>query len=204
MAGESEKTYWACGRLLTLTDGIFAIAMTIMALDLDIPIGLTHGELWLAVQAVGPKVGLYFLSFFILGRMWLAHHATFHQIENIDRTFAALTLCTLAFVALVPAATNFVNDYATDGHAVMIYTTVILATTLLDFASWRYAIQDRHILKENLAPERIRAIDIRNLVFVGMSLLVILLAYLVPEVALYSLGALLIVSPILVKLIARA
>jgi len=169
--------------------------MTIMVLGLDVPAGLSEGELNRTLHRLGPAVGIYLLSFFILGRIWLVHHARFQHIARIDRTFAVLSLCSLAFVALVPAGTSLVSDYPHHSHAIMIYTAAFAIITGFDFAAWRYAIGRGHLIKKELGAQAIRSVDIRNLTFLGFAVASIAMAYIVPEFALYFLLFLLVAAP---------
>ncbi len=125
-------------RLLFLSDGILAIAMTLLAIDLKIPEGLSGLQVRDAIAGLGTDLGHYFLSFYILARYWMGHVARFNRIHAIDLTFVNLSLFSLCMIALVPAGTALISDYPTDRSAFSIYMVLMGLLGTSDFLAWRH------------------------------------------------------------------
>jgi uncharacterized membrane protein len=91
-------------RIGALSDGLFAIAMTIIVLEIRVPAVEPHTDAAVlgAIGQLGPRFVTYFLSFLTLGIFWNAQHAQLNYVARADRTFAWLQLVYLSFVALMP------------------------------------------------------------------------------------------------------
>ena len=92
-------------RIVNLSDAVFAIAMTLLVLDLrvpDLPEGLVDSELPAALLSLWPKYLGYVLSFVVIGTFWVIHHSIFRSIRRYDRTLLWLNFLFLMFVAFVP------------------------------------------------------------------------------------------------------
>jgi uncharacterized membrane protein len=119
-------------RLVALSDGIFAIAMTLLVLDISVPSGLDHtgfrrflGETW-------PHLGAYALSFGVISGIWHDHHRIFRLVHRADGLVTRLTLVLLGLVALLPFPTALLADYGGEPAAVAVYAaTVGLINVLL-------------------------------------------------------------------------
>ena len=111
-------------RILAFTDGLFAIAMTLLVVDLAVPV-LHHDSSVheLADQLNNEKENFisFFISFAVIGRYWLAHHAFFSQLARMDRRLIALNLLYLAFIAFLPFPTALLGEYFANPLSVVIY-----------------------------------------------------------------------------------
>jgi uncharacterized membrane protein len=131
-------------RIQSLTDGVFAIAMTILVLELKPP--------RVAPSGLGPSlrglVGLllvYFLTFLVLGGMWFRHRMEFVYIRHVDHPLAWLNLGMLGFVALVPWSASLVGQQPGAHLTVIIYNVNLAAATLLQQLGWLYATGRGHL-----------------------------------------------------------
>jgi uncharacterized membrane protein len=91
-------------RIVFLSDGVFAIAMTLLVLEVrlpELPAGATNDELVAAIAGIWPRLFAYALSFSILSLYWIAHWRRFGQIERADTRLAGINLLLLALVALI-------------------------------------------------------------------------------------------------------
>lgn len=126
------------GRLQALADGVFAVAMTVLALSL--PTGLESGGPVTAVLRAGlPHLLLYFISMLALGALWFGHRNAFEYIRRTDHPHTWLSLAMLAFVPLVPWTVSLLARHVTDPLAMAAYNANLVMLTGLDAATWWYA-----------------------------------------------------------------
>ena len=129
-------------RMEALTDGIFAFAMTLLVISLDVPEGahdLSDAALMAMLAGYLPDLYHYFLAFFILAAFWIAHHAQVDHLKVIDRRFLWINITALMFVALVPFSVSLIGDYPDGIFAAVIFEANLLAIGLLFAAQWFYA-----------------------------------------------------------------
>ena len=100
-------------RLEAFSDGVFAVAITLLALNLTVAGPTGHGSLTDQLQAHWPAFLAYLISFFMIGIVWVNHHVLVRAITAVDRTLLFLNLVLLLFVVLIPFATATVADYLT-------------------------------------------------------------------------------------------
>jgi uncharacterized membrane protein len=129
------------GRLEALVDGVFAIALTLLVLDLPKPAGSRH----LAHDLVHewPSYVAYLVSFVTIGILWIEHHGMMSAVRSINRRFLERTLAFLLFVSIIPWPTALAAQYADQGSSQARVAAVLYASTMclmgLSFAwGWRY------------------------------------------------------------------
>jgi uncharacterized membrane protein len=125
-------------RIVFFSDAVFAIAMTLLVLDIRVPDGeyTTVGE---SLIAVIPKVFAYVLSFAIIAVNWTSHHRKFTVITGYDRRLITLNLGLLLVVAFVPFPTALLAEAGADIAAVVLYAAVVGVLGVVQFAIWAYA-----------------------------------------------------------------
>lgn len=124
-------------RLIMLSDGVFAIAITLLAFDLHGPKTWAGGDdIW---RVLAPQLDAYALSFVVISVYWLAHRRFFAMIVTVDAPVTVLNLVTLGLVALAPAATTFVHGRGPLTPAMMVYGALVVAIGLSIAATWGYA-----------------------------------------------------------------
>jgi uncharacterized membrane protein len=124
-------------RLIMLSDGVFAIAITLLAFNLHGPANWkTVGDIW---RSLGPQLDAYSLSFVVISVYWLAHRRFFAMIVTVDAPVTVLNLVMLALVALVPAATEFVHGAGPLQPAMLIYSALVVAIGASVALIWGYA-----------------------------------------------------------------
>jgi uncharacterized membrane protein len=160
------------GRIEALSDGVFAIAMTILVFDLKDPVSnlvQTDEALLDALAQMTPKFLSYFLSFMTLGIFWMGQTTQFHFIEKYDRNLNWISLFFLLFVSLIPFTTNVLSNHITNRVSVFLYWLNILAMGLLIFLHWNYAYKKNYLTLDG--EERIAVNKaIRNRIIVAQSL----------------------------------
>jgi uncharacterized membrane protein len=125
-------------RLEAFSDGIMAVAITLLALDLTVP---RPGQTAILTQLGNdwPQFAAYLVSFFTIGIIWVNHHARVVQIAVVDRTLLFINLVLLMFVVLIPFATALMATYLTSGkedsHIAMAVYAVVLEGMALSFTA---------------------------------------------------------------------
>ena len=143
------------GRIEAFSDGVFAIAITLLVLELHIP-ELGPGErLWPALVHEWPQFGAYLTSFAILGIMWVNHHSMFRQIQRADRGLMFLNLFLLLWTALLPFPTNLFAEYLQDDSidanvAAAVYSTNLTLAAIAFSAIWWHVLR-RHLVDHNMS-----------------------------------------------------
>jgi uncharacterized membrane protein len=133
------------GRILTFTDGVFAIAITLLVLGFDDPTG--H-DVPRRVLDQWPQLLAYLLSFAVVGRMWLVHHRFFATLHRFDRPLLLLNLTYLAAVVLVPYTSELLGDHGGEAVAVVLYAVVLAVATILQWAMVRHTLRAEHVREE--------------------------------------------------------
>jgi uncharacterized membrane protein len=176
------------GRLEAFSDGVFAIAMTLLVIEIRPP-ALGRGEsLARALFDLWPHYLGYALSFLVLGVMWLNHHRLFQAVDAIDGLLLVLNLNLLLWAVLIPFPTAVVADHLHDGGAnaktaVGLYGTVILLTAI-SFTALFAGLTRRSILGDAHSPPAVRAARMRFGVGVVVYALALGLSWLSPIAAL--------------------
>ena len=132
------------GRVLAFTDGVLAIAITLLVLNLEIP-DVADGELRHKLVDLLPQLGAYFLSFAVVGRFWLVHHRVFATMRSFDANLIALNLLYLALVVLVPFTTELLGEYGDHSLAVSIYAAVMGLAATVNWLMVRYIMKRGHV-----------------------------------------------------------
>ncbi|MEW9518307.1 TMEM175 family protein [Streptomyces tubercidicus] len=117
----------SAARLLALADGVFAIAMTLLALDITVPDGLDSGGFAQALRDVMPKVWAYVLSLVVIAAFWRGHYQLFRYVRDVDGTVIRLVLLGLGLIALMPFPTTLLAEYADLPQSVAIYSGAVAA-----------------------------------------------------------------------------
>ena len=131
------------GRFDAFTDGVFAVAITLMVLEFRVP-ELKHGtddEMRAFLGGLGGPLLTYALSFATVGLIWLNHHATFAPVKRVDRTANALNLVLLAVVCFVPFPTALLSRYGPLPVSTALYGATFTAMSIAYFAVWQYAVR---------------------------------------------------------------
>jgi uncharacterized membrane protein len=170
------------GRLETFSDGVFAVAITLLVLDIHPPAGVGSASgLWRSLGDLWPHYAAYAVSFLVIGIVWVNHHAVMDLIARADRQLAFLNLLLLMAVAIIPFATALLADYLTRGgaaHAAAAAYSIVIALMGAAFGGvWLYASRDRRLLVEGIPSEAIPGMTLRFVIGTPMYLLAIGVAF---------------------------
>ena len=152
MSPDNEEGF-SKARLEFLTDGVFAIVMTLLVLEIAVP-QLSHSEvsteLPKALFELWPVVFGYVLSFIILGFFWIVNHREIHYIKRVNRTLLWITIFYLMSVAFIPFSTALLGEYADQQISVIIYGINIIIAGIWINVRWWYATKDHRLVESNL------------------------------------------------------
>jgi uncharacterized membrane protein len=175
-------------RIETLTDGVFAIFMTLLVLEITVP-QLTHseaiaGELLRQLLELWPVILSYAISFIILGFFWIHHHDQFHYIKRVNRVFVWITVFYLMFVAFIPFSTALLGEYYDQQISVVIYGINIAITAFWTYVQWWYAAKDHRLIDLDLDPTFITIMSRRSLIGPIIYLIAVALSFISIQVSL--------------------
>ena len=141
-------------RIAALSDGLFAIAMTLIVLEIGVPAAegiRSDADLWDALVALAPRFVAYLLSFLTLGIFWSGQQTQLNHFRRADRHLSWLYLGFLAFVAIMPFSTGLLADFITLRLAIILYWLNIVVLGAFLYVCWVYA-ERAGLLKEEATP----------------------------------------------------
>jgi uncharacterized membrane protein len=152
-------------RLILFSDAVFAIAITLLVIEIKIPdeeqlkklnlAGISDNNLLRGLAHLIPKFIGFLISFLIIGQYWTVHHRMFGYVINFNNRLIWLNILFLLAIALMPFSTGFYSEYAAMPVVtpVIFYTCNIALLGILNFFMWRYLSNPRNGLTENLSPQ---------------------------------------------------
>jgi uncharacterized membrane protein len=174
------------GRVTALSDSIFAVAMTLLVLELhvpDLPAQHTQAELAASLDALWPQYVTCVVSFLVVGEFWLAHRQTLGAMRRVDQRFLALNLLFLLSITVVPFQTAILGRYWNEQVAVQVYAAFFSLTASLDGALWGYATYRRRLVDETVTASLIAHRTVTVLLVAGIFVASIGIAAWSPTVA---------------------
>lgn len=167
-------------RLSTLVDGIFAIAMTLLAFKLALPDKTSpqnESDLMNNLISIYPHFIHYVLSFLLLGLFWIAHHKQFQFIVRLDKFSIWINIINLLFICLIPFSASLVSEYSDLGLAAIFFETNLLIIGLLYLFHWKYASQNHRLIDPNTPTCLIKLLFARSYVIPAVSLVGIVMSF---------------------------
>lgn len=159
VAGQSVE------RLAALSDGIFAVAMTLLVLDLRVPTReAVHSEhdLWHLLVAMAPRLVIFLMSVMTLGIFWVGQQTELNHFARADRNLAWIHIAFLCAVCLVPFSTSLLAEFIQYRTALGVYWFNIVLLGLTLFWSWSYA-RRAHLLADGV-PDEVHPAVVRRIV----------------------------------------
>jgi uncharacterized membrane protein len=170
-----QALVFTTNRLEALTDGVFAIVMTLLVLDLSIT-GISQSsvqvELPRRLLESWPAFLAYVMSFIILGMIWVSHHRMFHYIKRSNPMLMWMNIIFLMFVALVPFSTKLMGDYLWTQVPFVIYGINLILIFIMRLALWNYASGKSRLVDSSIKPLVIKRVKL----FIGIIPAVMFLA----------------------------
>jgi uncharacterized membrane protein len=165
------------GRLVSFSDGVFAIAITLLAFQLRIPKvsnGFSESELANALGHDAHQFVVYGVSFAIIGQFWVIHHRAFHHLSGHDRWLAYVNLVFLFTLSFLPFSSNLFGQYRDNRTAIILYSASLAAVSLSFSLVWFTAVL-RRFVDPSTDPRLVRMLSWRAalvpVAFVGSTVL---------------------------------
>ena len=169
-------------RIEALSDGVFAIAMTLLVIELRVPQisdgGYSMISLWGSLIQLMPMIASYAVSFTVLAMYWTSHHAMFHFFtKNINRTMLQINMLYLMFLAFIPFSTELLGTYPTNKLAIWVYGLNIICIGLVAFGMFIYAQSSKEIEMHDLEHRTMTQAKIRILLTPAFALVAMVVAF---------------------------
>jgi uncharacterized membrane protein len=144
-------------RLEAFSDGVFAVAITLLVLEIHVPAG---EHLWHDLKEEWPSFASFFVSFWVIGIIWVNHHGVFDHLKRVDRGVLYLNLLVLLTVVFIPFSTALIAEHLKSGAdeevAALVYSGAFLALAIAFGLLWTYITRHRESLGVELTDEQVR------------------------------------------------
>ena len=160
---DDEAAEEGMGRILALSDGVFAIAITLLILEIAVPPATGDADLSKALLGLWPRYLAYILSFVVIARFWVTHHLAFRLIARYDAALVWLNLLLLMFVAFLPFPTAVLGEHNGSPPAAVLYGAAVALTGAASAGYWWYASGRGRLLRPDVGHARVRALRARGL-----------------------------------------
>jgi uncharacterized membrane protein len=176
---ESIERSFELERVVFFSDAVYAIAITLLALELKVPeLEIQNtSELLRGVLAEWPRFLAFALSFWIIAIYWLAHHRYFRHIMRYDERLIALNFLMLFFLVLIPFTTLVLGEYGDFAGGVWLYAVDMLCLGLSSGWLWHHASAQRRLVRADMDARLVRHMQLRALTTPLAAVIVILLSF---------------------------
>jgi len=139
-------------RIESLSDSIFAVAMTVLILDIHSPLraDLAHASLSSLLFHLSPKVLSYIISFMVLGIGWSGHHHLFHHVKRSNRYFLWMNIVYLMGIVFIPFSTSLLGEFGDQETAILVFGLNLNFTAVMLYLMWSYAASNHRLIDSNL------------------------------------------------------
>jgi uncharacterized membrane protein len=183
------RNRWETGRTEAFSDGVFAIAITLLVLDIRVP-AEEFDDLWSGIVHEWPAYLGYATSFLTIGALWLAHHGVFRRLRYANNPVMRINLLLLMAVAFLPFPTRLVaeaiRDQSAERAAAIFYGATLLVIALLFSALWGAVARDRKLLRPELTEDDVNAMLVASSPSIGFYAGAIALAIVAPRAAAFG------------------
>ncbi|MGZ6696827.1 MAG: TMEM175 family protein [Solirubrobacteraceae bacterium] len=183
------RSRWDTARTEAFSDGVFAIAITLLVLDIRVP-ARDFGDLWHGIAHEWPAYLAYVTSFLTIGGIWLGHHGLFGRLRYVDGVVMRINLLLLMAASFLPFPTRLIAEAirVTDAEraAVIFYGASLLAISLLVAAMWRAVAARPELLRPEIGRPEVDALLRATAPNLGFYVVVLLVAIVAPHVAAFG------------------
>ncbi len=170
-------------RIEALTDGIFAIVMTLLVLSLELPqkVGLfNQDQIKVFLHSQWHSLFIYFLSFMILAKFWTAHHSQFSHLKATNPTHLWINIIFLMFTGLLPFTSDLAGELPIYWLSQMPFHLNMFLISMTFLISWKYASKEGHLLKDDVTESFVRYISYKAWVTPLVAMSCLLVAFISP------------------------
>jgi uncharacterized membrane protein len=167
-------------RIVAFSDGVFAIAITLLVLSLNVPAQLHGKELSEALWEERHDLLAYAISFAVIGRYWVVHHRFFGDVVGFDGRLLGLNIFYLAWIVLIPFSSEVLGDHGSESAAIVLYAVNLSMVALV---GWAMAADARRAGLTMTSDEKAREFSIRSGFIALVFLASIPIAFVDPEIA---------------------
>lgn len=188
--GHSDKKQFQLERLILFSDAVFAIAITLLVIELKVPLVDTHhateASFWESFSELWPTLAGFALSFFMIGLYWTVHHKVFGYVENYNQPLLWLNLVFLFSIVLMPFTTAIYSEYTQPQYIHLlspyaIYVFNICFISLTNIWLWSYITNPKNkLISEPISPIAIYNAKARFIVIAAVFLLSLLIWFWLP------------------------
>jgi uncharacterized membrane protein len=185
MNAHSDTNLPGPGRLEAFSDGVLAIVITLLVLELKTPHLAAPddaGEALAALLALGPKFLGYLLSFFFVAVFWVNHHRFFRLVQRVDAGLLWLNILLLLALSFVPFPTGMIGEYPGNAAGLALFALVLMTAGLAFNLMWRHA-RARQLYHASVSPALVAQATARGLVGPALYALAAALAFALPPAA---------------------
>lgn len=165
MEEEQDGISWS--RLISFSDAIFAFAITLLVLKIDLPNlppGTTHQQLSDALRDLWPQYLANVISFLVIGNYWLMHHRIFGSIKRHDMIITWLNLLLLMLITFIPFPTDLLGNYPNVLIATILYSGTLAMVGILQLTIWLYASHNHRLVDKHMSSSYIHFRTMRGFV----------------------------------------
>jgi uncharacterized membrane protein len=177
-------------RLEAFSDGVFAVAITLLVLDLNVPGG---DDLWHQLKEEWPQFASFFVSFWVIGIIWVNHHGLLDHLKRTDRPVLYLNLLVLMTVVFIPFSTALMAEHLKSGAdekvAALVYALAFLAMGIAFNLFWTYIVKHRSELGVEIPDEEVRRMSVGFMIGSPLYVVAVGVAFISPAVVLIIIGA---------------
>ena len=178
-------------RLEAFSDGVFAVAITLLVLEIAVPTG---NDLWHRLGDEWPSFASFFVSFWVIGIIWVNHHGVIDHLKRADRGVLYLNLLVLMSVVLIPFTTALMAEHLKSGDdehvAAAVYAASFVLMAIAFGVLWEYITRHREKLGVELTDEEVRRTSLAFQIGNPFYLLALIVAFISPEAVLMIIAAL--------------
>ena len=183
----AKKVTISKNRVEAFSDGVIAIIITLMVLEIRLPLieeSYTAGHTWQLLSGMLPHLFSYMLSFVVIGILWINHHSMFHQIKHTDNKLLWYNLHLLFWMSLIPLVTPLLGEHPFKPEATALYG-FIMFTNAFAFTLMRWYAQDKaNLYIENISQRLRRKYRVMNGISSGLYFASIFTGYISPYISL--------------------
>jgi uncharacterized membrane protein len=174
---QADEPGLGTARIMALTDGVFAIVLTLLVLDLRAPQAASNVQLLGKLRELIPSLIAFVISFAVVGVFWYGHHMESHWIRRSDRIHLGITLMLLLTICFVPFSAALLGRNQQLPLAATIYGANLCLAGVMRYAHWVYATNGQRLVNSTIDPELVSHVRHVFMLVVALYLLAIAIAW---------------------------